>query len=128
MFGVIKMKTKTIMIVDDEQVFHDRYSEMLDGSDYEIIRAYEGDEALTILGKKRPDLIITDITLNMMTGDTLFLHIKSMPEYKDIPVIMASDFSPQPYKNLRMVDPDLVFLDKTFTKEELVKEVRAKIG
>ena len=119
---------KTIMIVDNEQEFHDRYSEILDGSDYETISAYEGDEALSMLRKKRPDLIITDITLNMMTGDTLFLYIKSMPDYKDIPVIMASDFSLQPYENLKMVDPDLVFLDKTFTKEELVKEVKAKIG
>ncbi|MEK6766466.1 MAG: response regulator [Planctomycetota bacterium] len=122
------MKTKTIMIVDNEQPFHDRYSEMLEGSDYEIIRAYEGDEALTILGEKRPDLIITDITLNMMTGDTLFLFIKSMPEYKDIPFIMASDFSPQPYENLKMFDPELVFLDKTFTRERLIGEVKAKIG
>ena len=110
------MKTKTIMIVDDEQPFHDRYSEMLEDSDYEIISAYEGDEALSILGGKRPDLIITDITLNMMTGDTLFLFIKSMPEYKDIPFIMASDFSPQPYENLKMIDPALVFLGKTFTR------------
>ncbi len=46
------MKTKTIMIVDDEQAFHDRYSEMLDGSNYEIIRAYEGDEALSMFGGK----------------------------------------------------------------------------
>ena len=122
------MKTKTIMIVDDEQPFHDRYSEMLEDSDYEIISAYGGDEALSILGGKRPDLIITDITLNMMTGDTLFLFIKSMPEYKDIPFIMASDFSPQPYVHLKRVDPDLVFLDKTFTREELVKKVRARIG
>ncbi len=122
------MKAKTIMVVDDEQPFHDRYSEMLEGSDYEIISAYEGDEALSILGEKRPDLIITDITLNMMTGDTLFLYIKSMPEYEDIPVIIASDFSPQPYKNLKMIDPDLVFLDKAFTREELVKEVKARIG
>lgn len=119
---------KTIMIVDDEQAFHDRYSEILDSSDYEIIRAYEGDEALSILERKRPDLIITDITLNMMTGDTLFLHIKNMPEYEDIPVIMASDFPPQSYENLKMVDPGLVFIDKTFTREELVKEVKAKIG
>lgn len=128
MFGGIKMKTKTIMIVDTEQPFHDRYSEMLKDTDYEIITAYEGDEALSILERKRPDLIITDITLNMMTGDTLFLHIKNMPECEDIPVIMASDFSSQPYENLKMVDPDLVFIDKTFTKEELVKEVKAKIG
>ena len=119
---------KTIMIVDDEQPFHDRYSEMLEDSDYEVISTYEGDEALSKLGENRPDLIITDITLNMMTGDTLFLYIKNMPEYKDIPVIMTSDFLPQAYKYLKRIDPDLVFLDKAFTKEELVKEVKAKIG
>ena len=110
------MKTKTIMIVDGEQPFHDRYAKMFEGSDYEIISAYERDEALSILREKRPDLIITDIKLNMMTGDTLFLFIKSMPQYKDIPFIMASDFSPQPYENLKMIDPALVFLGKTFTR------------
>jgi len=87
-----KMKTKTIMIVDDEQPFHDRYSEMLEDSDYEIISAYGGDEALSILGGKRPDLIITDITLNMMTSDTLFLFIKSMPEYKVFPSSWPATF------------------------------------
>ena len=81
-----------------------------------------------MLRQKRHYLIITDITLNMMTGDTLFLYVKSIPEYEDIPFIIVCDFSPQPYENLKTVDPDLVFLDKTFTREELVKEVRARIG
>ncbi|MBS1259091.1 MAG: Regulator of RpoS [Candidatus Scalindua arabica] len=122
------MKTKTIMIVDDEQPFHDLYTQMLEGSDYRMVNVYDGYEALSRLEDKRPDLIITDLTLNMMTGDTLFLHLKSMPEYEDIPFIMATDISHRPYNNLRKIDPDLVFLDKTFTREELVKEVKARIG
>ncbi len=64
----------------------------------------------------------------MMTGDTLFLYIKSMPEYEHIPVIIASNVSLRPYKSLKEVDPNLVFLDKTFTGERLVEEIKARIG
>ncbi len=64
----------------------------------------------------------------MMTGDTLFLYIKSMPEHEHIPVIIASNVSLRPYKSLKEIDPNLVFLDKTVTRERLIKEVNAKIA
>ncbi len=54
---------KTIMIVDDEQHYHDTYTAMLEDSDYEVISVYDGDEALSKLEEKKPDLIITDIVL-----------------------------------------------------------------
>ncbi len=116
------------MIVDDEQHFHDTYTEMLEDSDYEVISVYDGDEALMKLEEEKPDLIITDIVLDMMTGDTLFLYIKSMPGYEDIPVIMTSNVSLRPYKSLKKIDPDLVFLDKTVSKERLMSEVNARIA
>ena len=121
--------TKTIMVVDDEQPYHDLYEMMLRDTDYGIISAYDGDEALTKLDEKKPDLMIIDIILDMMTGDTLFLYLKSMPGYDDIPVIMVSNLSSHSYKYLREIDPDLVFLDKTYTtRERLIKEIKAKIG
>ena len=119
---------KTIMVVDDEQHFHDTYTEMLENSEYKVISVYDGEEALVKLEEKRPDLIITEIVLSMMTGDTLFLYLKGMPEYEDIPVMMTSDVSMRPYKSLKEIDPNLVFLDKAFTKERLIKEVNAMIG
>lgn len=119
---------KTIMIVDDEQHFHDTYTEMLENSEYEVISVYDGEEALVKLEEKRPDLIITEIVFSMMTGDTLFLYIKSMPEYEDIPVIMASNVSLRPYKSLREIDPNLTFLQKAYlTKERLLEEIDKKL-
>jgi CheY-like chemotaxis protein len=119
---------KTVMIVNDEQSFHDTYTEMLEDTEYEVISVYDGDESLSKLEEMRPDLIITDIVLNMITGDTLFLYIKSMPEFEHIPVIIDSNVSLRPYKNLKKIDPDLVFLDKTVTRERLVNEVNARIA
>ncbi len=119
---------KTVMIVDEEQYFHDLYAKMLRSSHYGMINVYDGYEALSKLEEKKPDLIITDITLNMMTGDTLFLHLKSMPEYEDIPFILTIAIPQRPYNNLKKIDPNLVFLDKTFVRERLIREVKAKIG
>jgi CheY-like chemotaxis protein len=123
----IKMN-KTIMIVDDEQHFHDTYTEMLENSEYEVISVYDGEEALVKLEEKRPDLIITEIVFSMMTGDTLFLYIKSMPECEDIPFIMTSNVSLRPYKSLKEIDPNLTFLQKAYlTKERLLEEIDKKL-
>ena len=120
--------SKTIMVVEDDQIFHDLYTELLEDTDYRLIHAYDGDEALLELEKEKPDLIILDMILDMMTGDTFFLYLKSMPECKDIPVIIISSQPKRYYKSLKGIESNLTFLDKTITKEKLLDEITAKIG
>lgn len=117
-----------IMIVEDEKAYHDLYRIIFEGKDYDINYAYDGDEAMQALEQNKPDLIILDMLLDMVTGDTFFLHIKGMPEYADIPVIIISAFSEKQYKNLKKIDPNLVYIEKTYlTKEKLLEEVEAKL-
>jgi CheY-like chemotaxis protein len=119
---------KKIMIVEDEKAYHDLYRIILEGKDYDIIYAYDGDEAMQVLERNKPDLIILDMLLDMVTGDTFFLHIKGMLEYADIPVIIISAFSKKQYKNLKKIDPKLVYIEKTYlTKEKLLEEVEGKL-
>ena len=120
--------SKTIMIVEDDQNFHDLYTEMLEDTDYKLIHTYDGDEALARLEEEKPDLIILDMILDMMTGDTFFLYLKSIPECEDIPVIIISCQPKRYYKSLNGVEPNITFLDKTVTKEKLLDEITAKIG
>jgi len=119
---------KRIMIVEDDTSFHNLYGEVLGDTDYEIIHAYDGDEALAKLEEKRPDLIILDIILDMMTGDTFFLYLKGMPEYADIPVIISSSCPKNDYKNLRDIDPSLVYFDKAGIGDELITKIKNRIG
>ena len=117
-----------MMIVEDEQVFHDLYTEMLEETDYRLIHAYDGDDALEKLEDKKPDLIILDMILDMVTGDTFFLYLKGMPDCADIPIIILSSSNKRNYKNLFKMDPSIVFLDKTVTRERLIGEIKKKIG
>ncbi len=120
--------SKTIMIVEDEQNFHDLYTAILEDTNYRLIHAYDGDEALAKLEENKPDLIILDILLDMMTGDTFFLYLNGMPEYADIPIIVVSSFPARDYKNLRQIDPNLVFIEKPYlTKKRLLEEMDKKL-
>ncbi len=119
---------KTIMIVDADQCFHDRYTTMLKDSGFKVTSVYNGQEALSKLEEKKPDLIISDITLKKMTGDTLFLHIKCMSKCEEIPVIIISNASLGPYKYLKKIDPSLALLNKTITRERFINEVTARVG
>jgi len=124
---------KAIMIIDDEQPFHDFFSEMLDGTDYEVIRACDGEEALFKFEEKRPELIITDdlifldIILNKMTGDTPFSYTKNTTEFGDIPFIITNDFFLRSFRDRKKIGPSFAFPDKTFIRKKLMDEVNAKI-
>ena len=119
---------KKILIVEDEQSFHDLYKEMLEGNGYDIISVYDGDEAMERVEQEKPDLIITDMLLNMVTGDTFLLYLKGMPEYADVPVIIVSAYSQKDYKSLKHIDPNLVYIEKlNLTEKILLKEVERKL-
>ena len=117
--------SKTVMIVEDEPLFHELYEKMLEDTNYELIHAYDGSEALSKLQELKPDIIILDMLLDMITGDTFFLYLKSMPEFADIPVIIISALPESEFKNLRKIDPNLKYIEKLhLTKQKLLNELK----
>ncbi len=121
--------TKKIMIIDDEREFHEIYAIMLEGRGYDLINAYDGNEAMQMLDGNVPDLIILDMIMDMVTGDTFFLYLKGFNELSDIPLIIISSIPQKQYNNLKKIDPKLVYINKAkLTKEILLEEVDKKLG
>lgn len=120
---------KKIMIIDDEGDFQEIYASMLEGRGYDLIYAYDGDEAMQMLNDNIPDLIILDLIMDMVPGDTFFLYLKGFQEFSDIPIIISSSIPQKQYKSLTKIDPTLVCLNKaTLTKEILLEEIDKKLG
>ena len=126
---------KEIMIVDNEQTFHDFYSEMFKNTDYEVISAYDCYEALAKLREYQPelmiidDLIFMDIVVNIIrAGDTHLKGIRSQSQYDYVPFMKTSDLILQSYKNVKDITSELVFPDVTFTREKIMEEINARIG
>ncbi len=79
------------MIVEDDSFLMDAYTLKLSQTDYEVITAINGEEALSAFEKNHPDLIILDILMPVMDGITFLKHFMKDAENKKIPVIIATN-------------------------------------
>ena len=75
---------KTIAVIDDDQPIGDMLEELLRQEGYGVLRAYSGTEALYLLSRHRPDLILLDLMLPGLSGEQV------LPRVQDIPVIVVS--------------------------------------
>ena len=86
------MTEKSILIVDDSEVFLSYFTTMLRRMGYEkIIPARDGEDALRIITLQRPDVVLLDI--EMSNSSTILKHIKGAQMTSHIPVIMLTTAS-----------------------------------
>ncbi len=80
-----------ILIVDDELIMRDSLTAWLEEDNFEPITAESGMQAVELLEKSKPDVILLDIKMPGMDGITLLKKIKE--KYEDIPVIMITAYA-----------------------------------
>ena len=80
----------TVLIVDDDPVARDLLSSSLKGKGYRIVHAGNGDEALNLARKLRPDAITLDIIMPQTDGWAVLTALKGDAELRDIPVVIVT--------------------------------------
>ena len=79
-----------ILIVDDERDAVDVLSLMLEMSSFEVMVAYNGVQASSIIEQQKPDLILSDFMMPELDGLSLCRRVKSNPQTADIPFILMT--------------------------------------
>jgi CheY-like chemotaxis protein len=73
----------TILVVDDQQMIADTTAEILNRFGFRAVRAYDGQSALQIAAKLKPDYLLTDVLMPLMNGVELAIAItKLLPTTK----------------------------------------------
>jgi CheY-like chemotaxis protein len=85
-----KKKTPIVLVVDDNQQNRELLQAYLDDVDCRTIPAADGPEALEILAKEPPDLILLDVMMPKMSGFEVCRRIKNDPKNSEIPIIMVT--------------------------------------
>ncbi|OIP56048.1 hypothetical protein AUK13_01735 [Candidatus Kuenenbacteria bacterium CG2_30_39_24] len=83
--------SKKILIVEDETALLYALQNQLSVEGYQTLAADNGEKALQILEREKPNAILLDIILPKMDGWTFLQKIKSNEKTKDIPVIIVSN-------------------------------------
>jgi len=81
---------QTVLVVDDDEAVHDLVGSMLGREGYRVLHARDGQEAVSIARKERPDAITLDVMMPQMDGWSVLTAIKADPEIGGIPVIMLT--------------------------------------
>ena len=84
------MQKKRILAVDDEEDLIEALTLRLQASDYEVIHAFDGREALHKAKGESPDLIILDIMLPFLDGFEICRLLKFDSKFSNIPIIMLT--------------------------------------
>lgn len=121
------MDKSRILVVDDEPGIVDIAKANLEGYGYDVIPAYDGEQALRMIESEKPDLVVLDILMPEMDGWDVLERIESHPEFSGIPVIMltarASDEDV-----LRGLETGAVeYMTKPFYPQDLVAAIKINL-
>jgi two-component system, cell cycle sensor histidine kinase and response regulator CckA len=112
-----------ILIVEDRAPLRLLTKRWLEADGYDVCEAVDGQDALAKFKEHGSslDLLVTDVVMPVLSGRKLALAIREVAP--DLPVIYMSGFDSEPYRDVSLATSD-VFLQKPFTREELLTKVR----
>lgn len=115
---------KRILVVEDQEDMQTIYRSYFDNENaYEVMIASDGQDAIRKLDDAKYDLVIMDIIMDPMSGDTLFVYLKSVTETKDLPIIVVSVLGPELLEDFKKIEKQVHFLQKPITKKALFDEI-----
>lgn len=122
------MDKKRILLVDDEKDLAYAVGLQLEANNFEVLLASDGQEALDIARRKKPDLIILDLMLPKIDGFKVCRMLKFDEKYKNIPIILFTARAQEADKKLgKEVGADS-YITKPFDSKELLDKIKEFIN
>ena len=116
--------TKKILVVDDERDMVEVITASLIAHGYAVIPSYNGEDALALIKKDPPDLIILDIMLPNMNGHQVCRLLKFDAKYKKIPIIMLTAKKENEYKEYAEATKADAYFTKPFEHDSLLDKIK----
>lgn len=82
-----------VMVVEDDAALREIYSVRLTAEGYEVVVAGDGEEALAVAVREKPQLVLSDVMMPKISGFDMLDILRSTPETKDIRVVMMTALS-----------------------------------
>ena len=117
--------TLRVLVIDDELDARTILKSQLEELGCEVVTAASADEGIALGQRVTPDLIILDVMMPRKNGWDALREIKSIPQLKDVPVVIVSVVAREKRGRLfGAVD----FIDKPVTRETLVELIRRNVS
>lgn len=112
---------KNILIIDDDLHIGNVLEELLTNEGYGVSRAYSGTEAILVLSKSKPDLVLLDLMLPGLSGEEVLPHMKGIPV-----IVMSAKVDIDNKVNL-LLGGAVDYVTKPFHTKELLARIAAHL-
>jgi len=115
---------KRIMTIDDSPSLRQMVALTLENAGYEVVEASDGRDAVAKLGGREYHLFVTDLNMPGMDGIELTRTLRSMPEYRFVPIILLTTESNQEKKMQGKAAGATGWIVKPFQPADLLATVK----
>ena len=118
-----------ILLVEDDKSLREIYGVRLLAEGYDIVSAGDGEEALAMAIKDRPNLIVSDVMMPKISGFDMLDILRSTTETKDIKVIMMTALSSEDQRQRGVaLGADRYLVKSQVGIEDVVRTVHEVLG
>lgn len=118
-----------ILLVEDDKSLREIYGVRLLAEGYDIVSAGDGEEALAMAIKDRPDLIVSDVMMPKISGFDMLDILRSTTETKNIKVIMMTALSSEDQRQRgEQLGADRYLVKSQVGIEDVVRTVHEVLG
>lgn len=118
------MADPKVLIVDDEPDVVSLIERTLTSDGFDVVKAYDGIGALDLVSTEKPDLVLLDLMMPMMSGYEVCQQIKSNPQTRDIPVVCLSSAHTPDARAHSLKAGAVELITKPFFPQELIAQIR----
>lgn len=118
----------TVLVVEDSPSERELLTTYLTESGYNVIIAENGKEGLQKAGEHKPNVVVTDVVMPEMNGFELCRSIKKNPETQQIPVVACTSKNQELDRLWGMKQGVDLYVTKPYTREEILRAVKAVAG
>ncbi len=125
--SVERERAGKLLLVDDSPTVLRLMSHFLENEGYETYLAQSGEEALKMLEKITPDMVLTDLHMPGMSGIALCRAIKQLPKTRNVPVVLVTTAKAIARLKEALDSGASDYILKPFQQDELLARVRSHI-
>lgn len=120
-------RAQLIFVVEDDEANRDYARAVLEAEGFEVEAVDSAEQALRLLTRRKPDLILLDVQLPGMDGLELTRRLKANPSTEPIPIVVMTGQTMPIHQRAAMAAGCAGFIGKPATPAALATEVRAHI-
>lgn len=122
------MATLIILAVDDSPSMREMLAAVLRDSGYHVVEAEDGVKALEVAKTQPVDVVLTDQNMPNMDGLSLVKNLRSLPTYRETPIMMLTTESSAEMKQKGREAGATGWMVKPFDPDKLLRALKSLIG